>query len=563
MRFAVVVFMALLCSVSAAVAQGQGQAAAPEAAERRVALVIGNSSYKHTTPLTNPRNDASDVAGMLRSVGFEVIEGRDLDKASMDRTIRDFAEALNGAAAALFFYAGHGLQVSGKNYLVPTDARLSTAAALDFEMVRLDLIHSSMEREARTNIIILDACRDNPLSRNLARALGTRSAAIGRGLAAVESGEGTLISFSTQPGNVALDGHGRNSPFVEALVRRIPGSNDDIAAVLIDVRNDVMQATARKQVPWEHSALTARFYFRPPKPVPTAPTAEQQLEMLYWSTVKDSTNPSVLRTYLEKFPDGTFVPLAQALIEQYEKRAQMEKAARIEEQKRAEAERRRIEEVKRQEEVQRLAAAQRLEEVKRTDEQKRVETARDAAAQKQLAEQRKASEEKRAEELRKAVEDAKQARAAAQAAELQREAALKAADDAKKALETSQKEAARAIKDIEEKPISKEAKLAALPNPEKPEPPSRKGFDGDWIVQQHGNSGCFRPSARWLAQIKGGSVRAKFNGTVSESGSFRYRGRADNGREMIYTGTLRGNSGNGTYYVVGGKCSGTFTMVRK
>jgi hypothetical protein len=144
---------------------------------------------------------------------------------------------------------------------VPVDAKLSTAAALDWEMVRLDLIQRTMERETETNVLFLDACRDNPLARNLARAMGTRSAEVGRGLAATEAGVGTLISFSTQPGNVALDGVGRNSPFAAALAKRIGASSDDLSALLIDVRNDVRKATLNKQVPWEHSALTGRFYF--------------------------------------------------------------------------------------------------------------------------------------------------------------------------------------------------------------------------------------------------------------------------------------------------------------
>jgi Caspase domain len=163
---------------------------------------------------------------------------------------------------SLFFYAGHGLQVAGQNYLMPIDAKAETADALDWEMVRLDLVQRIMERVTSTNIIFLDACRNNPLARNLARAMGTRSAEISRGLATVESGVGTLISFSTQPGNVALDGSGRNSPFAGALVKHI-SSDDDLSAILISVRNDVMKETQGKQVPWEHSALRARFYFSP------------------------------------------------------------------------------------------------------------------------------------------------------------------------------------------------------------------------------------------------------------------------------------------------------------
>ena len=235
-------------------------------AAKRVALVIGNSAYKHAGELPNTRNDAGDMAAALRMHGFEVLDGIDLDKAALERKIRDFAAALVGADVGLFFYAGHGLQISGTNYLVPIDAQLRSASALDFEMVRLDLVQRTMEREAPTNILFLDACRDNPLAPNLARAMGTRSADIGRGLAPAESGVGTLISFSTQPGNVALDGTARNSPFAGALIRHLRSSGDDLSAILIAVRNDVMRETQRRQVPWEHSALTGRFYFIPSPP---------------------------------------------------------------------------------------------------------------------------------------------------------------------------------------------------------------------------------------------------------------------------------------------------------
>ncbi len=145
--------------------------------------------------------------------------------------------------------------------MMPIDAELSTSGALDFEMVRMDLVHRVMERETPSNIIFIDACRNNPLARNLARALGTRSIEVGRGLASVESGRGTLISFSTQPGNVALDGTGRNSPFAKALLKHMHAPGEDLSGILIRVRNDVMTDTAGKQVPWEHSALTSRIFF--------------------------------------------------------------------------------------------------------------------------------------------------------------------------------------------------------------------------------------------------------------------------------------------------------------
>jgi uncharacterized caspase-like protein len=288
------------------------------AAQKRVALVIGNSAYTHTPALSNPRNDAVDVAAALAGFGFEVVEGYDLDKPGFDRSVRIFATALQGADAGVFFYAGHALQVQGQNYLVPVDAELSAAAALDFEMVRLDLIQRTMENHARTNILFLDACRDNPLMRNLARSMGTRSANIGQGLASVEAGVGTLISFSTQPGNVALDGGGRNSPFAGALVRNMRQSMDDLSTLLITVRNDVMKATGNKQIPWEHSSLTGRFYFNPPAssaPLaapPSSPARAPRDEAAdAWAAAKESASRAVLEAFIKRYASSFYAELAR------------------------------------------------------------------------------------------------------------------------------------------------------------------------------------------------------------------------------------------------------------
>ncbi|MCG6859106.1 MAG: caspase family protein, partial [Salaquimonas sp.] len=163
-------------------------------ADKRVALVIGNSAYRNVPALANPKNDASDIAEKLKGMGFEVVLGEDLDLNGLRSTIRQFAGALDGADLALFFYAGHGLQVNGQNYIAPVDAKLASAIDLDFEMVPMDLVLSAMERATKTNLIFLDACRDNPLAENLARSMGTRSAAVGRGLAKIGSGVGSLIA---------------------------------------------------------------------------------------------------------------------------------------------------------------------------------------------------------------------------------------------------------------------------------------------------------------------------------------------------------------------------------
>ncbi|MBX9926184.1 MAG: caspase domain-containing protein [Hyphomicrobiaceae bacterium] len=232
-------------------------------AEKRVALVIGNGAYQAATPLANPVNDATDMGKALERHGFTVILGLDLDKPKFDATLRAFARELEDAGTGLLFYAGHGLQVGGQNYLVPVDAKLARERDLAFEAIPLDLVLRQMEleRETKTNIVFLDACRDNPLARNLARSMGTRSNSVSSGLAQVQTGVGTFISYSTQPGNVALDGTGRNSPFTTALTRHVGAPGASLNSIMINVRKDVLAATSGKQVPWDHSALTGDFYF--------------------------------------------------------------------------------------------------------------------------------------------------------------------------------------------------------------------------------------------------------------------------------------------------------------
>jgi uncharacterized caspase-like protein len=239
--------------------------APPAGAAKRVALVIGNGAYAQAGTLTNPVNDATDMANALKTFGFEVILGLDLDRRSFDEKVRAFSNVLEEADAAVLFYAGHGLQVAGHNYLVPVDAGLNSERDLDFETVSLDFVLKQMEvgREGKTNIVFLDACRDNPLTRNLARSMGTRSASVGQGLAEVQTGVGTFIAYSTQPGNVALDGAGRNSPFTAALSTRVQEGGRNLTALMIEVRKDVLKATGGRQVPWDHSALTSDFYFQP------------------------------------------------------------------------------------------------------------------------------------------------------------------------------------------------------------------------------------------------------------------------------------------------------------
>jgi TPR repeat protein len=231
---------------------------APAGAQERVALVIGNSKYEHAGVLKNPVNDASDMAAALRKLGFQVIEGIDLSGGGMKARIREFSDKLANARVALFYYAGHGLQVDGRNYLVPTDARLKKPSDVELDAVDVKVVLRQMESFERINLVFLDACRNNPLAETLARSLARgRSITVGKGLAVEQSGIGMLIAFATAPEAEADDGgDDRNSPFTRALLRHIGTPGLDISLMMRRVRGDVIKSTKGKQVPWDHSSLT-------------------------------------------------------------------------------------------------------------------------------------------------------------------------------------------------------------------------------------------------------------------------------------------------------------------
>ena len=237
--------------------------AANDSQGRRVALILGNSAYVHTTMLPNPKNDASKISDMLKSLGFEVIVGLDGSKVEMESSIRDFVRLLPGSKTALFFYAGHAMQVKGNNYLIPIDAKLEDSTAIDFETINLSAILNFVDEPGRISIALLDACRDNPLSRKFARSFGaTRSAFLGRGLASPTSTGNLLIGFATAPGEVALDGDGDNSPFTKALLKHMPTEGLEIEAMLKRVRTEVYSITSGSQSPWVNSGLRKEFYFK-------------------------------------------------------------------------------------------------------------------------------------------------------------------------------------------------------------------------------------------------------------------------------------------------------------
>ncbi len=241
--------------------------AVPSFAENRVALVIGNGAYASVKALPNPPNDARAVGKSLRDIGFTVSEGIDLDRATMQKLTRDFLRDASGAQIALVYYAGHGVQIDGRNYLIPVDAKMQAGHGVIEGMVDMDTILAGLNDQIRTNILILDACRNNPLETEVASTEPNRAIAAGPGLAAPSSlgsgvthGAGTLIAFATAPGQVALDGQGANSPFSAALSRHIGTPGLELQQMLTRVRAEVVATTRNKQVPWSNSSLLGEVY---------------------------------------------------------------------------------------------------------------------------------------------------------------------------------------------------------------------------------------------------------------------------------------------------------------
>jgi len=224
----------------------------------RVALVMGNGNYRHAKPLKNAVNDATDVATRLRSMGFTVYEGIDLPRRDALLLVQQVGQRLQYDDTVLFYFAGHATQLGSQNYIMPVDASPGSENELVDSSISMQAILATLESRAFTRLIILDACRNNPF---ISGAEGSRSADGGaRGLFRMDAGAGSFIAYSTEPGNVAADGTGRNSPFTEALLRHIDSPGQDIHAIMRRVRADVMDASNNRQIPWENSALVDEVY---------------------------------------------------------------------------------------------------------------------------------------------------------------------------------------------------------------------------------------------------------------------------------------------------------------
>jgi len=277
-------------------------------AERRVALVIGNGAYRSTAALANPGNDAEDMAASLKRVGFEVMLERELDKRGMEQAIARFARTARDSDAALFYFAGHGMQHHGANYLLPTDAKLEDEFSLDFEMTRLDDVLGALRRARGVQILILDACRRNPLAEKLVQMATTRDFAPTRGLARLDATRGMVVAYSTQADQVAADGTGRNSPFTSALVGHLGDPGVEIGALFRRVAAEVNRATEGRQLPELSISLLGEFYF-----------ARADSDVQAWAKVRAVQEATPLKEFIARYPASPLVADARDRIEAIEK----------------------------------------------------------------------------------------------------------------------------------------------------------------------------------------------------------------------------------------------------
>lgn len=283
----------------------------PPATEKRVALVIGNSSYAYT-PLRNPINDANDMAARLRTLGFEVVERNNLTTRQIGGTLREFRSKLSPGAVALVFYAGHGLQIKGENYLPTVDADINSEEDVPNQSISMKQVMDVLEdAKTRLNLVFLDACRNNPYARSF------RSN--DRGLARISAPSGTLISYATRPGSVAADGVGRNGLYTGELLTQMAQTQAPIEQVLKRVVANVKGGSQGKQEPWMEGSIEGDFCFggctsgSTPTAAPARSDAEFEQEL--WNNIKNSASLDAIDVYLRQYPQGQFVTQARALLQ--------------------------------------------------------------------------------------------------------------------------------------------------------------------------------------------------------------------------------------------------------
>lgn len=372
----------------------------PAQADKRVALVIGNSAYKSAPRLTNPVNDATLVGGMFKKAGFDLVEVKlDLNAAEMRRALRDFGGRTREADVAVVYYAGHGIELDGTNYLIPTDATLETDSDVLDETLPLERALFAVEPARQLRLVILDACRDNPFSKTMKRTIAAR--AIGRGLAKVEpTSPNTMIAFAAKAGSTASDGDSKNSPFAAALVERLPTPGLDLRKAFGFVRDDVLKNTGYKQEPYVYGSLGGDDVpLVPVKPVVAGPQANPDSEIRrdYELALQLGTREG-WTAFLNRFPSGFYADLAKGQLNKIT--AEETRAAAADKARHAEEEKARLtaERAKKVEQDKAAAAAKAAEEARLAAEKaKQIEEAKAAAAEQRRKEAEAATAKQAAE----------------------------------------------------------------------------------------------------------------------------------------------------------------------
>ena len=313
-------------------------AASPALAAQRAALVIGNAAYAHVPALANPLNDAADVGAALARLGFAVTRLDNTGHAQLRQGLLDFQRAASASEVAVVFYAGHGIEVDGRNFLVPVDARLASDQDVEFEAIPLALVSRAVSRASGLRLVVLDACRENPFAVSMQRAGATRS--IGRGLARVEPSGETLVAYAAKEGTVAADGEDRNSPYSAALLRHLEEPGLEVGLMFRRVRDVVLASTGGRQEPFVYGSLSSRGVYLAAAPTTVEPggtviaaatpsaadatgshriAAERlAVEREFWASVKDSADPSDVRAYLDRYPTGQYAVLARNRLKRME-----------------------------------------------------------------------------------------------------------------------------------------------------------------------------------------------------------------------------------------------------
>jgi hypothetical protein len=303
--------------------------------DSRVALVIGNSNYS-MSPLVNPVNDARAMSEVLRKLGFDVVTLLDASYPDMVKEVRRFGDrSRGGGGVALFYFAGHGIQMGGINYLIPVGADIRKEHEVKYNTLNMNQVLDEMElSNNRVNIVVLDACRNNPFARSF------RS--ISKGLAHIDAPSGTLITFATAPGSVASDGTGSNGLYTEEILKYIQEPGVPVEQMFKWVRGGVIKHTSGEQVPWESSSLVGDFYFNPapelamplstPQPAQQSPISvdPKQVELTYWESIKNSNSVGDYKAYLDAYPDGVFAALAKVRVRRFDGQKASTRIARVE-----------------------------------------------------------------------------------------------------------------------------------------------------------------------------------------------------------------------------------------